>query len=47
MSVKKKIKKGVKKTAEAGKKTVRIVVLTAVAMVAYPIAMKLVNEDDD
>ena len=47
MSVKKQIKKGVKKTAKAGKKTVRIVALTAVAMVAYPIAMKLVNEDDD
>ena len=47
MSADKKIKKGVKKTAKASKETARIVALTAVAMVAYPIAIKLVNEDDD
>ena len=47
MSVKKKMKNGVKKTAKASKETARIVALTAVAMVAYHIAMKLVNEDDD
>lgn len=43
MSVKKKIKK----TVKAGKKAARVVAFTAVAMVAYPIAMILVNEDDD
>ena len=47
MSVKKKIKKSVKRTVKAGKEAARIASLTAVAMVAYPIAMKLVNEDDD
>ena len=47
MSVKKKIEKRVKKTVKAGKKTSRLVALTAVAMVAYPIAMTLVNADDD
>ena len=47
MSASKKIKKSVKKTVKAGKGAVRIAALTAVAMVAYPIAMKLVNEDDD
>ena len=46
MSVKK-IKKSVKKSVKAGKGAVRIAALTAVVMVAYPIAMKLVNEDDD
>ena len=47
MSVKKKIEKRAKKTVKAGKKTSRLVALTAVAMVAYPIAMTLVNADDD
>lgn len=46
MSVKK-IKKSVKKSVKAGKEAARIAALTAIAMVAYPIAMKLVNEDDD
>lgn len=47
MLVKRKIIKSVKKTAKVGKEAARIVALTALAMIAYPIAMKLVNEDDD
>ena len=46
MSEKKKVKKGVKKTVKACKELARIAALTVVAMAAYSIAMKLVNEDD-
>ena len=46
-NVSKKTKKSVKRSVKAGKGAVRIAALTAVAMAAYPIAMKLVNEDDD
>lgn len=47
MSVKKKIKKSVKKTAEAGKKAAWVVAFTAVAMVACPVAKILIDADDD
>lgn len=47
MPAAKKIKKRVKKTAKAGKETARMVAFTAVAMVAYPLAMMFVNKDDD
>lgn len=47
MSVKKKIKKSVKRTAKAGKKAVWAVAFTAVAMVACPVAKILIDADDD